>query len=413
MPVDQKADEGKRNRNRVVLIYANPETHRTGHHSPDTVLETTALKDVGADVTILTISGLRTGKPSARQVSLSSPWLTRFMDRSGSSNAFAFFIVAAMAFWKKRALKANVLLFRDFEPHTWMPHLFGIFNRGASFVIVVALDPTKFLNRPLVTRLYVFLCKLSIRRNHFAYVAIGKRAKEVYSRIGNGVLSGRLTFVPLPCRTVKPGVTKPEARMKLGLPLDQNVFLSLGVTKDRSTLLKAFSNIDNAVLLIAGRDDSLNGAVPSRLPPQIIFKRGFVDEEEMPLYYAASDASILAYDRNFYHGSGGLRTACGYGLPVIASDIGEVGPTVKDHRIGLLFEPESPSSLFKALVEYMRLDNSQIQNLKENCMNYAQETSSESWARKLMKLFELLLSRDNNRQLGAKVTRADLRQTKQ
>lgn len=375
------------------LVYANPETHRSGHHSPDTLIETVALREAGVDLNLLTVSGLTTGQPPVRHSALLSPFMARFMDRSGAANAFVFFVFAALAFRMRKRYKADVLLFRDFEPHTWMLHFLGIFNRDTTFVISVLTDPTKFFSRPLVTSFFVLLCKASMRLNSFAYVASASKAMEVWSSVGNGILQGRTLLIPLSGEIMTPRVTKSEARKRLGLPPEGTVFLLFGVTKDTTTVLQAFSKINNAILLIAGRGDGSDGIPSGSLPPHLIFKEGFFYGEERDLFYVASDASILAYDRRYYHGSGGLRTACGYGLPVISSDVGEVGPMVRDHGVGLIYRTEDSDSLRKTILEFMSLDERQNHSLRQNCIRFAREFSSEKWAKKHKELFRILLLR--------------------
>ena len=80
----------------------------------------------------------------------------------------------------------------------------------------------------------------------------------------------------------------------------------------------------------------------------------YIPEEEVGAYFAAADCVVLPYRRKFAGQSGPLFIAAALGLPVVASDVGVLGETVRAYRLGLLFEPERPQALADALLEVHR-----------------------------------------------------------
>ncbi|HET6229103.1 MAG TPA: glycosyltransferase [Longimicrobiaceae bacterium] len=74
----------------------------------------------------------------------------------------------------------------------------------------------------------------------------------------------------------------------------------------------------------------------------------YVDDAEVPDVFACADAVVLPYMRSFAGQSAVLSIAAAYGVPVIASDVGEIGPTVGAQRLGTCVTPERPAELAAA-----------------------------------------------------------------
>lgn len=377
---------------RIDMIYADPITLELGHPSPDVLRETSSLQEEGLSSLLITIGGIR-GRPKVVNASVGTPSWARLMKCSKALSLIFFFYLAAVAFAKRRSLGAKVIFLRDFEPHVWIPHFLGVFLGGAMVMVSVARAPRRFFERPLFGAFFVLLCKASMRRNRFVYVAQGESALRFYPSIAGGVLKRSVISIPLPGGTDGIAPPREECRDRLGIPQRKVVFLLFGNGKDAKTTFRAFSRTDpNAVLLVAGRAETAEQIDSGRVPSNLIYRRGFVQEDEVRFLFGAADCSILAYHKDFENQSGTLRTSCGYGRPVVASNVGEVGPMVGQYSVGLIYQPDNPDSLSHAVNAFMNLTQPALEEFRRNCRRFSEDFSGKNWARRNIELIKTILS---------------------
>jgi len=151
-------------------------------------------------------------------------------------------------------------------------------------------------------------------------------------------------------------ISREGAREALGFPRDRLVFLFLGgirPNKGIETLVTAFTQLAdvNLSLLIAGKPwrpleyvEALEHAV-SR-DPRIILHKRFVPDEELQVYFGASDVVVLPFERILSSGSAIL--AMGFARPVVAPAMGCLLELIPEGA-GILYDPSDPSGLLRAL----------------------------------------------------------------
>lgn len=156
--------------------------------------------------------------------------------------------------------------------------------------------------------------------------------------------------------TVREGIDCAEARIRLGLPLDAPVLLLFGHIKEvkgPDLLIRAMPRILSdhpaTVLCIAGRPQGKDFSEYEALieSQQIVsncktFIR-FIDNDELPLFYSASDLVVLPYRRIYQ--SGVLVLAMGYAKPVVVSDLPGMVEIVTDGETGFVFKSEDVEEL--------------------------------------------------------------------
>ena len=120
---------------------------------------------------------------------------------------------------------------------------------------------------------------------------------------------------------------KAEARRRLGLPLDTPILLFFGIIREYKGLKNILSampeiraRLGEAVLLVAGEfweDKQLYLEMIERLGigDSVIIEDRYIPNEEMGLYFSAADVLVAPY--RHVTGSGAIRMAQGFGLPVI------------------------------------------------------------------------------------------------
>ncbi len=151
------------------------------------------------------------------------------------------------------------------------------------------------------------------------------------------------------------------ARARWGLGAHEFVIGFAGSLKPwhgTETLLDAFGLLHGLVpgvrLLMVGEGpmgETLRAHVAERGLRSAVTFTGSVDHSEMPDLLAAMDVGVAPYfdAPNFYFSPLKIYEYMAAGLPVIASDAGDIGSLVRDGETGLLCAPGDPVSLFTAL----------------------------------------------------------------
>jgi glycosyltransferase involved in cell wall biosynthesis len=161
------------------------------------------------------------------------------------------------------------------------------------------------------------------------------------------------------------GLSREEARERLGLEQGRRIFLHLGSSERRKglpDLLQAYevalTEADRSarpLLLRVGPNERLRGRDRVRLARLVgrgdaRVVEGFVPAEDLPAYFAACDWIVIPY-RKFRYSSGVLANAAGMGRPVIAPAYGEIGRRVAGEGLGGLYREGSRRGLARRLIE--------------------------------------------------------------
>ncbi|MDR0534281.1 MAG: glycosyltransferase [Verrucomicrobiales bacterium] len=152
-----------------------------------------------------------------------------------------------------------------------------------------------------------------------------------------------------------------DSRKQLGLDLNKRIFLLFGThrqDKDYRTVIRAAKVLlqrDFAVhLVFAGAVISEND--PVKLLQEEDFSEatvitGYVDEQKTRLLFAASDAVILPYPKDYKKGSGVLLEAVCHERPVIVSSGGYLESFVTTYSTGLSYKPADSDDLANVLMD--------------------------------------------------------------
>jgi glycosyltransferase involved in cell wall biosynthesis len=161
--------------------------------------------------------------------------------------------------------------------------------------------------------------------------------------------------VAIPFIAVRPRDTIEHARSRLGLPEHRSLSLLFGAhpLKDLECVWRAFAEMPERTLVIAGglADEEYrawSAANPHAHLDAIVFD-GFVDEATRELLYAAVDHVIVSYKADVESDSGNVMDAIAAGRPVICSDRCSAARVVRDHALGVTFEPSNPRSLVEVV----------------------------------------------------------------
>ena len=160
-------------------------------------------------------------------------------------------------------------------------------------------------------------------------------------------------------------LSQAAARVRLGLnlPLGQAVLLHFGFIrpyKGLPVLLDAIPLIQTQMpvhLLVVGEVWGAKAEYDAQiarlhLGAQVTFVDRYVPDEELASYFRAADVAVLPYLSATQ--SGVVQLAFGFGLPVIASNVGGLPDVIIEGETGLLVPPGDASALAKAVIRFFR-----------------------------------------------------------
>lgn len=178
-------------------------------------------------------------------------------------------------------------------------------------------------------------------------------------------------------RVYKVGQTQAEARNQLQIEENERVVLFFGnidYYKGLDILLESLNLlpldfVENFRLIIAGKIKSdehiklINGLLEkSHLKQRILTHVKFIENKDVESYFMAADCVALPY-RKIYQ-SGIIFMAYTFGLPVLASDVGNFRQDVPEGKSGFLVSENSPQAWSLMLQQYF--DSDLYNNLEES-----------------------------------------------
>ncbi|MBB6735115.1 glycosyltransferase family 4 protein [Cohnella zeiphila] len=179
-----------------------------------------------------------------------------------------------------------------------------------------------------------------------------------------------------------------DIRSRFGIPRDRFLFLFIGRInpyKGVDRLIEAYRRLEpgTGALLIAGQADSgypleslAAGDDSIKVHPE------FVDDGELSDFMEAADAVVLPYRQITTSGSAIL--ALSYKKPVVAPRLGSLGEYVSE-GCGVLYDPDDPDGLRKALLEAAKLDKEETEKRIEAKLG---ELDWDRIAGKMMRVYD-------------------------
>jgi glycosyltransferase involved in cell wall biosynthesis len=205
----------------------------------------------------------------------------------------------------------------------------------------------------------------------------------------------KIAVVPDPAPSVEVYPPPDIARKELGLPHEKPIILFFGgfrPSKGPDILLNAMKMLDGDwILVLAGTPSVTEKGELDRLlprPERVVTRFGFVPDTDVPKYFAAADVVALPYRRSYKGTSGVLQMAAAASTPIVATDVGDVGPTVRSQRLGLVVDPESPGALARALSRFLADRHRISEEVRPRALEYAASTHWRTMARKVRERYE-------------------------
>lgn len=219
-----------------------------------------------------------------------------------------------------------------------------------------------WLNR-LTLRVQYSLC------DHI-FIHTEKMRKELTE--GFGIPDTAVSVIPFGINQSVPDtdLTREDARRRLGIGESEKAILFFGALRPYKGLeylvesfLELASRHPDYRLIIAGEPrkeaESYLSDVVRRIEgdaheDQILRKLRYIPDEETEVYFKAADVLALPYTHVFQ--SGVLFLAYGFGLPVVATDVGSIRDEIIEGETGFLCQPRDAGSLAGAIERYFESD---------------------------------------------------------
>ena len=206
---------------------------------------------------------------------------------------------------------------------------------------------------------------LQYRQADHIFVHTDKMKSELTEDFG--IDGMHVTVIPFGINNDVPNtcLTPEEAKQRLGIGPSQKVILFFGNIvpyKGLEYLVAAFRQIsavdDEYRLIIAGRAARYPeywAEIRARIEGDIkqgrvLLRASFIPDGEAEVYFKAADVLVLPYRR--IDQSGVIFLGYGFGLPVLAADVGSLKDDIVEGKTGFLFRPEDPIDLAKTIEHY-------------------------------------------------------------
>src|SRR5438477_10331224 len=124
---------------------------------------------------------------------------------------------------------------------------------------------------------------------------------------------------------------------------------------------------------------------------RVMTRFDYIPDNEMSLFFYASDAVILPYSKLYTGGSGPLRKASAHGKPLIATNVSEMGRLTETRKLGLVAQTEDSSDLAAKIEQFLNLPFQEQQKLAGNSLAMAQENSWGGMAKAFEALYNEML----------------------
>jgi glycosyltransferase involved in cell wall biosynthesis len=404
------------------ILSFEPFAQQEGHFGVYTSQVSQELADLGNAVTVVTtrldaknfLSSpprfriIETGRATGNEAEGRSGFLKSALRGVGLILGNARALLALLRTW--RAGNFDVVHFFDFEPVSTVLilGLYSLFFRARLTplcVVVHAPDPSFQAHGNILYQIYGRLSRPALRivlsRYADVITAHGTWAPgELESLLGLGRDDGRIRFVPY--GTVVPDRTpsRAEARGALGLDAGETVLLFFGMLrKDKGVelLIEAMGGVKgDCRLILAGtpfdwrREDILRMIRDRHAEERVLPMLEYIPEPDIPRYFAAADALVLPYKRNYMGAAGPLKTAMGFGLPVIATEVRELSEFMKLGRIGISSEPENADSLRTAIERFLATGAAERAEMSETGRRLAKRFSWSVLAEAFARIYQSL-----------------------
>ncbi len=202
----------------------------------------------------------------------------------------------------------------------------------------------------------------------------------------DAALTGRESlrlFHPIYNQYLSTGLSRAEARKKLGLKQEEKALLFFGLVREYKgldILIEACNLLPEEYRIIAAGENYTDRNYES---PRLLWKNSFIPDSDVGTWFNAADIVVLPYRRASQ--SGIAQIALAFGKPMVVTDKGGLAETIDPGRTGTTAEYATPKSIAEAILKCSALTGKEI-----TTQNIASKASEFSWSSYTHKLLEAI-----------------------
>lgn len=118
--------------------------------------------------------------------------------------------------------------------------------------------------------------------------------------------------------------------------------------------------------------------------PNVDLRPDRISDEEVAGIFSSSHFFLAPYRSLFTSGS--VMLALTFGLPIIGPNVRELRETTPETCHSLLYDPEAPRGLIRALIESSKMPRKDVDDLRKSCIEFAQERAPDKIGRTMAEL---------------------------
>lgn len=415
--------------NPVKIFVVEPYTRTPGHFERLSVRTCEALARLGNNVTLVTYGGIRDNcrkGPGAFAVADAAPVGTTEFDwrrRNGKVHLGSLRGLLKRQLWEFRTFRLTVSLLRQQE--LGIAHFYDADPILLVFAINLLLAGRRHKPRPVLVLTVHDVIRLTspkgIRRKIYYWFyrrCLGRLIRHdldgivvLDSSLKQGLLNcfgvndeavSRIRVLPHGIGDPVEASNRDAARRRLNLNLTETIFLVFGILRNDKRIdlaIEAIKELPHCRLIIAGEPHDFTETFIKELvhrngcEQSVSTEINYIPEERMHDYFSACDAAIIPYDRSFKGLSGILTLACGHGKAVIASNVGILGETVKEHGLGFVVEPNDASAIREAILRFLSLTTEERAQIEQRVETFADLMSWDSVCAQWAEFYQWMLKR--------------------
>jgi glycosyltransferase involved in cell wall biosynthesis len=211
----------------------------------------------------------------------------------------------------------------------------------------------------------------------------------------------KVVETPHPCSQVDTTVSVRDASKKLGFA-NREVILIFGFIRPEKGIEVALNamnivkeSVPSALLLIAGKPQDEEGkkyllqlkeiSRNLNLRNNVRFDSEFISDEQLPDYFGASAVVLVPYTESV-GASGPIHNYAGYGVPILASDVGYHMKESLNHSV-VTFRTEDHEDLAEKLVHLLTNEGLR-QELGKKIADYSKKETWSTAAKRTIKYYK-------------------------
>ncbi|MGG0510615.1 glycosyltransferase [Priestia megaterium] len=217
-----------------------------------------------------------------------------------------------------------------------------------------------------------FLRSLYRKSKFFLFNKVSKKAKAIFVHGERTLKTVKDKYELKNIIEIPYGIEEDYNSTEIILPekKKENVVLFFGgIRKDKGIekLAELALKYNDVHFIVAGKPEDYSKDQIEKIfnnHSNVDLRLGFIEDEQVPILFNEADLLILPYEYYFSGQSGPLTLAAKYGVPVFATDVGDMGSDVKRFNLGIVVKDNSLNSLESGIRDFLNQTNDYKKNLQ-------------------------------------------------